>query len=253
MAIQDFETADCCPPELCCLDSLPSSPRRGGGRSRGGLAPAPDVIFVGQIPRQATQAQIRSLMSQFGSVRRVRFIFDPLTKQPRGFGFVKFNDRASAQAALNEHDRSGIRFWGCTLRVGPAVASASAMRNPDAAEDLPTAQGSQASSNGTASLQTPSSHSSSSSLNGDVPLQSVVATEDMAVRTASLAGMQSFAQQVPCMPVAVPVQGMGGCAFLPQPAAQLACFPSVAPMVFPAHTAAAIPVCLVSAQPLGLR
>eukprot|EP01065_Artemidia_motanka_P007719 TRINITY_DN1385_c2_g1_i2.p1 TRINITY_DN1385_c2_g1~~TRINITY_DN1385_c2_g1_i2.p1 ORF type:complete len:261 (+),score=62.59 TRINITY_DN1385_c2_g1_i2:161-943(+) len=95
---------------------------RAPGRLRGGLAPAPDVVFIGRIPRQATQAQMRSFLEKrFGPIRRVRFVFDPQTKHHRGFGFVKFHDVACARRALSEGSRDGLRFCGALLRLGEPV------------------------------------------------------------------------------------------------------------------------------------
>ncbi len=74
-------------------------------------------IYVGNLPFSATEADLRQLFSQHGSVSSVSLITDRETGRPRGFGFVEMDD-AGAQAAIAALD--GKEFGGRSLRVNEA-------------------------------------------------------------------------------------------------------------------------------------
>ena len=57
-------------------------------------------IFVGGISWEATADDLRSYMSQFGAVKDVTIKTDH-TGNPRGFGFVLFEEESSVDACLN--------------------------------------------------------------------------------------------------------------------------------------------------------
>lgn len=68
-------------------------------------------IYVGNLPFSATEDQVRSLFSEFGSVDSVNLITDRETGQPRGFGFVEMANGANeAIQALNQKDMDGRRL-----------------------------------------------------------------------------------------------------------------------------------------------
>jgi cold-inducible RNA-binding protein len=66
-------------------------------------------IYVGNLPFSATDAEIRTLFSQHGTVESVSLPTDRETGRPRGFGFVEMNqaDAARAIQALNGQDLGG--------------------------------------------------------------------------------------------------------------------------------------------------
>ena len=57
-------------------------------------------IFVGGISWEATTDDLKAYMEQFGAVRDVTIKSDA-AGNPRGFGFVLFEDEASVDACLN--------------------------------------------------------------------------------------------------------------------------------------------------------
>lgn len=74
-------------------------------------------IYVGNLPFNATEDQIRELFAQHGTVQSIKLITHRDTGRPRGFGFVEMED-AEADAAikgLNDKD-----FGGRNLRVNEA-------------------------------------------------------------------------------------------------------------------------------------
>jgi len=68
------------------------------------------TIYVGNLPFTATEAQVRDLFAQYGTVQAVRLITDRNTGRLRGFGFVEMEDDTAALAAmvtLNGTDMDG--------------------------------------------------------------------------------------------------------------------------------------------------
>ena len=65
-------------------------------------------IYVGNLPFSASDEQVRSMFSEFGTVESVSLITDRQTGQPRGFGFVEMSSGADeAIRALNSKEMDG--------------------------------------------------------------------------------------------------------------------------------------------------
>jgi cold-inducible RNA-binding protein len=75
-------------------------------------------IFVGNLNFGATEAAVRSLFEQYGSVERVNIITDRDTGQPRGFGFVEMSANSEADRAIAE--LNGRELDGRALNVNEA-------------------------------------------------------------------------------------------------------------------------------------
>ena len=74
-------------------------------------------IYVGNLPFTASEADVRTLFSQHGTVESVSLPTDRETGRPRGFGFVEMSqaDAARAIQGLNGHEMGGRQ-----LRVNEA-------------------------------------------------------------------------------------------------------------------------------------
>ena len=67
-------------------------------------------IFIGNLSRQVTDADLREAFEAHGAVASANVIKDKFTGESRGFGFVEMADQAQAQAAiaaLNGKDLKG--------------------------------------------------------------------------------------------------------------------------------------------------
>jgi RNA recognition motif-containing protein len=73
-------------------------------------------IYVGNLSFNATEAELRELFSQHGSVSSVSLITDRETGQPRGFAFVEME--SGAESAISALD--GQQVGGRTLKVNEA-------------------------------------------------------------------------------------------------------------------------------------
>jgi RNA recognition motif-containing protein len=74
-------------------------------------------IYVGNLPFTASEADVRTLFAQHGTVEAVSLPTDRETGRPRGFGFVEMSqaDAARAIQSLN-----GYSMNGRPLRVNEA-------------------------------------------------------------------------------------------------------------------------------------
>lgn len=75
-------------------------------------------MYVGNIPFSATEADLRSLFSEFGQPTEVMLLMDRETGRPRGFGFVSMGSRESMEQSIRGLD--GKEFQGRTLHVNEA-------------------------------------------------------------------------------------------------------------------------------------
>ena len=66
-------------------------------------------IYVGNLPFTTTDAELRTLFSEHGTVESVSLPSDRETGRPRGFGFVEMSqaDAARAIQSLNGKDLGG--------------------------------------------------------------------------------------------------------------------------------------------------
>ncbi len=75
-------------------------------------------IYVGNLPREATEDDLRQAFEAFGQVSSAKIITDKFTGDSRGFGFVEMSNSTEAQAALTGLDGKDLK--GRTLKVNEA-------------------------------------------------------------------------------------------------------------------------------------
>lgn len=71
-------------------------------------------IFVGNLPGDATEASVKTLFSQFGTVRSIELVADIFSGKCRGFGFIAMEGH-EARAAISALD--GNLYCGKPLKV----------------------------------------------------------------------------------------------------------------------------------------
>jgi len=70
-------------------------------------------IYVGNLPYNVTEEELRTAFAAFGEVSSVELITDRFTGQSKGFAFVEMASNASADAAikgLNDTPMGGRRL-----------------------------------------------------------------------------------------------------------------------------------------------
>lgn len=75
-------------------------------------------IYIGNLPFDATEDEVRELFLEYGEVSTVSLIKDKFSGQMRGFGFVEMPNVAEAQKAIQ--GLNGKDFKNRSLAVNPA-------------------------------------------------------------------------------------------------------------------------------------
>ncbi len=57
-------------------------------------------IYVGSLPYEVTEEDLREEFGAFGEVASVNIITDRLSGRPKGFGFVEMASKPEAEAAI---------------------------------------------------------------------------------------------------------------------------------------------------------
>ena len=77
-------------------------------------------LFVGNLPYNTTEAELREHLSAVGPPSNVYLPTDRETGKPRGFAFVEFNDNAQAQEAIRRFNNQ--LFKGRPITINEARA-----------------------------------------------------------------------------------------------------------------------------------
>lgn len=67
------------------------------------------TLFVGNLPYEADEEEIRAVFEPFGKVEYVRVIRDPIEYKCKGFAYVKMNEKASIEPILKKKLKYGER------------------------------------------------------------------------------------------------------------------------------------------------
>lgn len=75
-------------------------------------------LYVGNLSFDSTEADLKDLFAQHGSVESVAVITDRETGRARGFAFVEMSEASAAQDAIRALD--GSDFGGRSIKVNEA-------------------------------------------------------------------------------------------------------------------------------------
>lgn len=82
------------------IDPKPCNPRTLQKPKKGGGYPK---VFLGGLPSNVTETDLRSFFTRFGKVMEVVIMYDQEKKKSRGFGFLSFEDEDSVDRCVAEH------------------------------------------------------------------------------------------------------------------------------------------------------
>jgi len=85
-------------------------------------------IYVGNLPYNTTDGDLRTAFGQYGEVASATIIMDKMTGRSKGFGFVEMPAKAEAEAAIQAMD--GKEFNGRNLKVNEARPREDKPREP---------------------------------------------------------------------------------------------------------------------------
>lgn len=72
-------------------------------------------MFVGNIPYDASEDELKTIFNNAGAVESFRLVYDKDTKQPKGYGFCDYADADVAVAAIK--NLADVEFNGRRLRI----------------------------------------------------------------------------------------------------------------------------------------
>ena len=75
-------------------------------------------IFVASLSYQVSEADLRELFEDYGTVSSAKIITDKFTGRSRGFGFVEMDDDSEGQRAIEQLNEA--EYDGRTLTVSVA-------------------------------------------------------------------------------------------------------------------------------------
>ncbi len=75
-------------------------------------------IYVGNLPYNVTEDELKELFSEFGEVTTVNIITDKFSGQSKGFGFVEMTNDPEADEAIKALDGSELK--GRNIKVNQA-------------------------------------------------------------------------------------------------------------------------------------
>lgn len=76
------------------------------------------TLYIGNLSYQVTDKDLREVLSEYGSIRRLNLPVDRETGRMRGFAFVEMSDDAHEDAAIE--DLNGAEWMGRPLKVNKA-------------------------------------------------------------------------------------------------------------------------------------
>ncbi|MGI9227544.1 MAG: RNA recognition motif domain-containing protein [Gammaproteobacteria bacterium] len=75
-------------------------------------------IYIGNLPYNTSEDDLRDLFSAHGEVSSVNVIIDRDSGRSKGFGFVEMPDKAQAESAINAINQTDVN--GRSVRVNEA-------------------------------------------------------------------------------------------------------------------------------------
>lgn len=85
-------------------------------------------IFVGSLPFQTEESELKALFESYGEVASARIITDKFSGRSRGFGFVEMPDDEAAKKAIEELNNSEL--GGRTIVVNVSEERKKSDRKP---------------------------------------------------------------------------------------------------------------------------
>lgn len=100
------------------------APVHGSGSAAVGVLSASSTsnrIYVGSLPYDVTEDDVKSIFSSFGRVISCQLIPNPDNGRHKGYGFVEFDSPASAAEAISS--MNGVPIGGRPIKVGRCTSS----------------------------------------------------------------------------------------------------------------------------------
>ncbi len=85
-------------------------------------------IYVGNLPYKVEEHELEAVFNEFGEIKDLKILKDPVTGRSRGFAFITFTQAESAKAALTKdgYELTGRRLYVKFARDRQFVTAAQA-------------------------------------------------------------------------------------------------------------------------------
>lgn len=77
-------------------------------------------LLIRNLPRSTTEAELRTMFAEYGTVQSCSLVMDKATNSSKGFGFVEMPKQGEAKAAMKL--LNGLDLAGNKIRVKKAEA-----------------------------------------------------------------------------------------------------------------------------------
>jgi RNA recognition motif-containing protein len=74
-------------------------------------------LFVGNLPWSVDDSALAGMFEEYGEIASARVMTERDSGRSRGFGFVEFNDEASAQKAIEAMDGKELEGRALTVNI----------------------------------------------------------------------------------------------------------------------------------------
>jgi len=75
-------------------------------------------IYVGQLPYNVTEEELREIFTEFGEIASLSLIKDKFSQQSKGFGFIDMPNNSDADKAIKALNKSMLK--GREIKVNQA-------------------------------------------------------------------------------------------------------------------------------------
>jgi len=75
-------------------------------------------IYVGQLPYNTSEEELKSIFTEYGEVASLNLITDKFSGQSKGFGFIEMPNNAEADQAIKALNKSMLK--GREIKVNQA-------------------------------------------------------------------------------------------------------------------------------------
>ena len=86
-------------------------------------------IYVGNLPYQLTEEELKETFEEFGAVESAKIIMDKYSGRSKGFGFVEMTNDEEAKQAIESMNDTDVK--GRNIRVNQARERDNNFRNND--------------------------------------------------------------------------------------------------------------------------
>jgi RNA recognition motif-containing protein len=87
-------------------------------------------LFVGNLPFSVDDSKLKDIFSEYGKVSEAKIIKDKFSDRSKGFGFVTYEEEASAENAISQLDSKEIEGRAIKVSIAKPMDTSERPRRP---------------------------------------------------------------------------------------------------------------------------